>query len=115
MIGKISPEEVETIEKTLRVTIINFINLRLQMISRSEAALKYFAYFEQSLFMLYAKLYFSHTKENNIQNLNQHFKSNMIIGSYFLSAGTSYIQPSLYETGTIFLYSFLKLNGVEHK
>jgi hypothetical protein len=75
---------------------MNFINLRLQMISRSEAVLKYFSFFEQSLFMLYAKLYFSHYQDNTIADLNQQFKSNMIIGSYFMSEGTSYIQPSLY-------------------
>lgn len=44
--------------------------------------------------------------------MNQQFKSNMVIGSYFLSAGTSCIQPSIYEAGVIFLYSFLKTRGV---
>jgi hypothetical protein len=35
--------------------------------------------------MLYAKLYFIHYGDNSITDLNQQFKSNMIIGSYFLS------------------------------
>jgi hypothetical protein len=78
-------EEISPIEKILRITIMNFINLRLQMISRSEAVLKYFSYLEQSLFMLYAKLYFIHYGDNSIADINQQFKSNMIIGSYFLA------------------------------
>jgi hypothetical protein len=65
--------------------------------------------------MLYTKLYFSRNEEANIIEMNQQFKSNMVIGAYFLSAGTSCIQPSIYETGMIFLYSFLKMRGVEYR
>lgn len=39
---------------------MNFINLRLKPVSRSETTLKYFGVFEQSLFMLYTKVYFTH-------------------------------------------------------
>lgn len=37
------------------------------------------------------------------------------MGAYFLSAGTSFVQPSVYEAAVVFLYSFLKLKGVENK
>jgi hypothetical protein len=45
---------------------MSFINLRLQMISRSEKTLKHFSFLEQSLFMLYTKLYFTRNEEANI-------------------------------------------------
>lgn len=98
IVEKMNPEEQEMIEKCLRVTIMNFINIRLKPLSRSETTLKYFAYLEQSLFMLYSKVYFAHhgVKEPNVSELNQHFKSNLTIGAYFLASGASYTHPSLY-------------------
>ena len=65
--------------------------------------------------MLYTKIFFSsYTPEFHTPIQKQSFRSNIIIGSYFLSSGSSYCQPSIYEAAVIFLYSLLKLPGLEH-
>ena len=94
---------------------MSFITLRNQALSRSEQTLQQFSLLEHSLFMLYAKVFFSsYTPEFHTLIQKQSFKSNMIIGAYFLASGTSYFQPSVYEAAVIFLYSILKLPGLEH-
>ena len=65
--------------------------------------------------MLYCKMHFSnYSPDFHTPSQKQSYKSNVIIGSYFLSAGTSRINPSIYEAAVVFLYSILKLPGLEH-
>ena len=94
---------------------MNFINLRNQSFSPSSETLKYFSILEYSLFMLYTKIFFSvYSPDYHTPNQKQSFKSNLIIGAYFLSAGTSQIQPSVYEAAVVFLYANLGLPGISH-
>lgn len=56
---KIDFDEKNDAEKLLRIILIGLINMRSQTLGRSEATLQFVSFVEQSLFMLYMKIYFS--------------------------------------------------------
>ena len=92
---------------------MNFINLRNSSFSPSNQTLKHFEVLEGSIFLLYCKMHFSnYSPDFHTPAQKQSYKSNITIGSYFLSAGTSGIHPSIYEAAVVFLYSILKLPGI---